>query len=130
MPTIVTLPAEDHPKSMNSLPEAKVSVRRMGQEHEPLVIIDQFSGIVDQLLQSGRAAQYRHAGASYPGIRSWADPSYLDRRRPLMMQVMQQIFGFSKVCGLMPRPPRSLRLPKTGYRRSSASLIMTMRAGK
>jgi hypothetical protein len=81
---------------MNSLPEAKVSVRPMGLEREPLVIIDQFSGIADQLLQLGRAAQYQHAGASYPGIRSWADPSYLDLRRALMMQVMQQVFGFSK----------------------------------
>jgi hypothetical protein len=81
---------------MNSLPQAKVSVRPMGREGEPLVIIDQFSGMADQLLQAGRAAQYQHAGASYPGIRSWADPSYLDRRRELMMQVMQQVFGFSK----------------------------------
>jgi hypothetical protein len=85
-----------HLNEMNFLPEAKVSVRPMGQEGEPLVIIDQFSGIADQLLQSGRSAQYQHAGASYPGIRSWADPSYLDRRRALMMQVMQQVYGVSK----------------------------------
>ena len=81
---------------MVSSPKAKVSVRRMGHEGEPLVIIDQFSGIADQLLQAGRAARYQHAGASYPGIRSWADPSYLDLQRELMMQVMQQVFGFSK----------------------------------
>lgn len=68
----------------------------MGREGEPLVIIDGFSGMTDSLLQSAYAAQYQHAGASYPGIRSWADPSYLDRRRGLMMQVMQQVFGFSK----------------------------------
>jgi hypothetical protein len=77
-------------------PEAKVSVRRIGRQGEPLVVIDQFSGISDQLLQIGRAAQYQHAGASYPGIRCWADPSYLDRQRALMMQVMQQVFGVSK----------------------------------
>lgn len=71
-------------------------MRHMGREGEPLVIIDQFSGISDQLLQAGRTADYQHAGASYPGIRSWADPSYLDMRRPLMMQLMQQVFGFSK----------------------------------
>jgi hypothetical protein len=78
------------------LPEAKVSVRRMGREGEPLVVIDQFSGMVDALLAAGCAATYQHAGASYPGIRSWADPSYLDRRRDLMMQIMQQIFGFTR----------------------------------
>jgi hypothetical protein len=81
---------------MNASPEAKVSIRRMGREGESLVVIDQFSGIADQLLKAGQAAHYQHAGASYPGIRSWADPSYLDRQRPLMMQLMQQIFGFSK----------------------------------
>ena len=68
----------------------------MGREGEPLVIIDGFSGMVDSLLQAAYAAHYQHAGASYPGIRAWADPSYLDRRRGLMMQVMQQVFGFSK----------------------------------
>jgi hypothetical protein len=76
--------------------EARISVRNMGREGEPLVVIDQFSGIADELLRAGREAQYRHAGASYPGIRSWAEPSYLDRRRDLMMQVMQGVFGFSK----------------------------------
>jgi Family of unknown function (DUF6445) len=78
------------------LPEPEVSVRKMGREGEPLVIIDGFSGAIDELLEAGYAATYRHAGASYPGIRSWADPSYLDRRRPLMMQIMQQVFGFSQ----------------------------------
>lgn len=78
------------------LPEPDVSVRKMGREGEPLVIIDGFSGAVDALLEAGYAATYQNAGASYPGIRSWADPSYLDRRRPLMMQIMQQVFGFSR----------------------------------
>jgi hypothetical protein len=68
----------------------------MGREGEPLVVIDRFSGIADQLLEAGRNAAYQHAGAAYPGIRSWADPSYLDRRRGLMMDVMQRVFGFTR----------------------------------
>eukprot|EP01035_Chromulina_nebulosa_P029475 gene29475-39067_t len=68
----------------------------MGREGEPLVVIDSFSGIADELLKAGYAATYQHAGASYPGIRSWADPSYLDRRRDLMMQIMQRVFGFTQ----------------------------------
>lgn len=79
-----------------TLPDPAITVRRMGREGEPLVIIDGFSGMVSELLEAGYAAQYQHAGASYPGIRSWADPSYLDRRRPLMMQIMQQVFGFTQ----------------------------------
>lgn len=85
-----------HPVADMILPDPQISVRRMGREGEPLVIIDGFSGTVGTLLEEGYAASYRHAGASYPGIRSWADPSYLDRRRPLMMQIMQQVFGFTR----------------------------------
>jgi len=77
-------------------PEPTLSIRRMGREGEPLVVIDRFSGQVEQLLAQGRAAQYRHAGASYPGIRSWVDPGFLDRQRPLMMHVMQRVFGFTR----------------------------------
>ena len=78
------------------MPDPKVHVRKMGREGEPLVLIDGFSGMAGDLLQAGRAAVYQHAGAAYPGIRSWADPSYLDVRRDLMMQIMQQVFGFTK----------------------------------
>lgn len=81
---------------MSDLPEARISVRRMGREGEPLVVIDAFSGMAEDLLAAGRAATYQHAGASYPGIRAWADPSYLDRRRALMMQVMSRVFGFTR----------------------------------
>ncbi len=77
-------------------PAHQINVRRMGREGEPLVIIDGYSGMVDTLLEAAYAAQYQPAGASYPGIRSWADPSYLDQRRDLMMQIMTQVFGFTK----------------------------------
>ena len=78
------------------LPEPQISLRRIGREGEPLVVIDRFSGMVEGLLEAGHAATYQHAGASYPGIRSWADPSYLDRRRDLMMQIMSRVFGFAR----------------------------------
>ena len=78
------------------LPDPIVNVRRMGREGEPLVIIDGFSGRTDALLEAAYGAKYQHAGASYPGIRAWADPSYLDLRRDLMIQIMQQVFGFTK----------------------------------
>ena len=79
-----------------TLPDPEINIRKMGREGEPLVVIDHFSGLVDALLEAGYAASYQHAGASYPGIRSWADPSYLDQRRDLMMQIMQQVFGFTR----------------------------------
>ena len=78
------------------VPDPIVNIRRMGREGEPLVMIDGFSGMAGALMEAGYAAQYQHAGASYPGIRSWADPSYLDIRRDLMMQIMGRIFGFTR----------------------------------
>lgn len=74
-------------------PDPKVEVFALGEEREPLVVIDGFSGRAAALRAAGEAATYRDAGASYPGLRAPCDPSYLDIRRDLMMQVMQRVFG-------------------------------------
>lgn len=78
------------------LPEAKVTVERIGREGEPLVIIDNFTGQPERLRAMGLAAQYHPAGVDYPGRRALADPSYLDLRRDLMMQVMARVFGLTR----------------------------------
>lgn len=86
-----------HPVRMAFEDNAPLTIHQFGREREPVVVIDGFSGMADELLAQGRAARFQAAGASYPGIRSWADPGYLDRRRSLMMQIMQRVFGFRKV---------------------------------
>lgn len=78
------------------LPDAKITVERLGREGEPLVIIDNFTGQPERLRAMGMAAQYHPAGVDYPGRRALADPSYLDLRRELMMQVMARVFGLSQ----------------------------------
>ncbi|NCP15231.1 MAG: hypothetical protein GW858_13890 [Sphingomonadales bacterium] len=78
------------------LPEASVTVERLGREGEPLVIIDNFTGQPERLRAMGRAAQYHPAGVDYPGRRALADPAYLDLRRDLMMQIMARVFGLSR----------------------------------
>jgi hypothetical protein len=78
------------------LPDATVTVERLGREGEPLVIIDNFTGQPERLRAMGMAAQYHPAGVDYPGIRALADPSYLDLRRELMMQVMARVFGLAR----------------------------------
>jgi hypothetical protein len=78
------------------LPDASITVERLGREGEPLVIIDNFTGQPERLRQMGMAAQYHPAGVDYPGIRALADPSYLDLRRELMMQVMARVFGLTR----------------------------------
>jgi len=51
-----------------------VTVHRFGQEKQPVVQIDGFSGDVGGLIARGRAAEYQDGGASYPGIRPGASP--------------------------------------------------------
>ncbi|AWW74174.1 hypothetical protein CD351_07000 [Erythrobacter sp. KY5] len=78
------------------LPEARVTVETIGEEREPLVIIDNFTGQPERLRDLGYRSQYYPAGVDYPGRRAPADPSYLDIRRDLMMQVMTRVFGLSR----------------------------------
>ncbi len=73
---------------------ASVTIHRFGKEAEPVVQIDDFSGIAGELLDRGQAATYQDAGAMYPGLRSWCEPDYLDRNRALMFNVLQQVFMF------------------------------------
>jgi len=78
------------------LPDASITVERLGREGEPLVIIDNFTGQPERLRAMGLAAQYHPAGVDYPGRRALADPSYLSLRRELMMQVMGRVFGLTR----------------------------------
>ena len=78
------------------LPDASITVERLGREGEPLVIIDNFTGQPERLRAMGLAAQYHSAGVDYPGRRALADPSYLSLRRELMMQVMARVFGLTR----------------------------------
>ncbi|HSF11916.1 MAG TPA: DUF6445 family protein [Erythrobacter sp.] len=99
------------------LPDATVTVERLGREGEPLVIIDNFTGQPGRLREMGLAAQYHPAGVDYPGRRALADPTYLDLRRELMMQIMARVFGLSRsirceiaAFSLVTLPPEQLTL--------------------
>lgn len=74
--------------------QPNVTVHQFGREREPVVQVDEFSGISGELLERGRQAAYQDAGASYPGLRSWCEPDYLDRNRPLLFSIFQRVFGF------------------------------------
>lgn len=78
------------------LRETQVSIDQVGNEGEPIVIIDNFTGDIDRLRALGTSSQYQHAGVDYPGLRALADPSYLDIRRDTMLRIMKDIFGLSQ----------------------------------
>lgn len=85
------------PQRMSTpLPQARVEVRRLGREGQPLVVIDDFSGQLAELRTAGAAARYAPAGAYYPGLRAPVDPAYLDVRRDLLVEVMHRVFGLQR----------------------------------
>ena len=78
---------------MTALPQAELSIRTIGFEKEPLVIIDGFSGMAETLLATGRAAHFQPAGAFYPGLRAAARPDLIEQRRDLVTRILEQVFG-------------------------------------
>lgn len=71
------------------------SVARFGEEREPVVVIDDFSGQVETLERMGRNASYAPV-QGYPGVRSLLGASYLVPRVPLLRRVFAECFGMEK----------------------------------
>ncbi len=78
---------------MNSLPQARVSIRKIGREEQPLVIIDQYSGMAARLHKAGCNSQFQQAGAFYPGLRAAARPDLIELRRDMITTILEQVFG-------------------------------------
>lgn len=72
-----------------------VTVERIGREREPVVVIDDFTGQIDELATAGRAASYQ-LQANFPGLRSPADATYLEPVQPLLQSILARVFGVSQ----------------------------------
>jgi len=68
----------------------------LGQEKEPVVIIDNFSNALSLIINAALIADYKKAGAAYPGLRAPANPNYLKLRDGMMFQIFSEIFGLAK----------------------------------
>jgi len=68
----------------------------LGQEKEPVVIIDNFSNALSPIISAALTADYQKADAAYPGLRAPANPNYLKLRDGLMFQIFSEIFGLAK----------------------------------
>ena len=64
-------------------------------DDETVVIINNFSGQINDLTADGLRASYAQAPASYPGLRAKADPSYLMLRYGLLNKIFQKTFGLA-----------------------------------
>lgn len=74
------------------MPTPVVTIERIGAEREPVVVIDNFSGRIEELAAAGRAADYREQ-SKYPGLRSPLDPDYLAPMQPILDAAMGRVFG-------------------------------------
>lgn len=79
---------------MPVLSDADVTIRSIGHEREPLVIIETFCDAPEALMAAAEACAFGPAGPHYPGIRAPANPAYLTRRMSLLQQVLRDVFGF------------------------------------
>lgn len=67
------------------------AVQHIGREREPLVVIDDFSGQVEELVRIGRGVPYEPV-QGYPGIRCRVSSTYLAPRLSLLRQILADHF--------------------------------------
>lgn len=70
-----------------------ISVQRLGQEGEPLVVIDDFATHPDSLRQAAVAASFEPAGHHYPGLRAPLPDGYFGDQFPVIAEALGRRFG-------------------------------------
>lgn len=70
-----------------------VTERRIGDERQPVVIVDGFSADPQALRDAARAACFAPADAHYPGIRAALPANYLTAHLPRIARAMGRSFG-------------------------------------
>jgi Family of unknown function (DUF6445) len=73
-----------------------VTARRIGNEGEPIVVIENFAADPDDLRAYASAANFTDAGDYYPGLRAPVPPAYLAQQRRLLATVFDEVFGVTR----------------------------------
>ncbi len=99
-------------------PAASYKVFKMGDEREPILLVDRLMAAPDELVDYAASdGVYGPAGAAYPGIRRPAPPTYLsnvyEALAPLLRRVFeipqQQEFRLDSSFSMVTEPSRNLR---------------------
>lgn len=69
-----------------------IQIIRLGEEKQPLLILDNFAADPDALVADAATKTYETGGRFYPGIRAVADYSYLNERGALIEKIFREIF--------------------------------------
>lgn len=78
-----------------------VSIKRFGNEGEPIVIIDGFYSDPDALVRQSAASGFGPAGRHYPGQRAPAPSAYLAERMNLLKDLLTDVFDAGKGAALV-----------------------------
>lgn len=72
-----------------------ITGRRMGQERQPLVVIDNFHPDPEALIADAASRPFGPAGPYYPGVRADAPRAHLEPCQGVIAEVLARGFGFS-----------------------------------
>lgn len=73
-----------------------ITVRLIGRERQPLVVVDGFAPDPDALRAAAAAASFGPAGRHYPGVRAALPPDYLATQLPVLATVLDRVFGYAR----------------------------------
>jgi hypothetical protein len=88
-------------RSLNSYGSAPMTtsdeftVEHFGREREPVAIIDDFTGQIEELERIGRSAAYEPV-KGYPGIRCRVSSTYMAARGALLHRILAENFGLAR----------------------------------
>lgn len=97
----------------------QVSVIAVGNEAQPVAIVDDFADVPHRLRTLAAEQDYSPAESHYPGVRSPVPNGYFEAIAPAMRHVLRDVLGISGTArftaayfALATTPPVSLRLPQ------------------
>ena len=67
-------------------------VNYVGEERQPIVVIDGYSSDPDGLSAQAKSALYHQGGRHYPGMRAQMSAGYLDERDEMLQEIFRNVF--------------------------------------
>ncbi len=71
-----------------------IHVERIGDEGEPVVVVERFSPHPDRLVAEAASIPFEVMGEFYPGVRARASRLYLEELAPILAPVVREVFGY------------------------------------
>lgn len=76
------------------------TIHRMGNEKEPLVVIDDFFSDPDLLVRDASKQAFNIPSPYYPGIRAHAPADYMFEKDDMLREILTDIFGYTRAAKL------------------------------